>query len=502
MNMGTLRRICGLLRRYPPGELYYKVREKLTGPYRDYNRTKQHYWASEAELARQRAACRSLPKGQMPLISIVVPAYETPEGYLRQLVGSVCAQTYPRWELCIADGSSSDAVAHVIEEYRQETRIVYRRLPENTGISGNTNQGFAFSTGDYIALLDHDDVLMPNALYEMAKAVAETGAELLFSDEDKLVGASENYEMPHFKLDFNSELLLGNNYICHFLMFSRELLDRAGGMDSQYDGAQDFDFVLRCSELTSRIAHVPKILYHWRIHDGSTAGGGENKAYACQAGKRAVEAALRRRGQDGAVHLLRDIGFYRVEYPVPPHASLEIQPWGAPSRAWAKLQRRLGRDLHLAGVSVAWRAIPEPEPLFHRDSPMMGGSQEYVLRVNRAAVALTAESVLLLLGSCARPGVIAVSGKTIVGRRVHDCGYFLKNGSFQPRFRHLPARFKGYFRRAALAAEVDAVGNDLTMYHCNQAREAYGDKGGRILVEPAAQINRAKGSLRPGPRGK
>lgn len=481
-NRNNWKKLLSLSRRYTIGELYAKTREKLTSPYRDYGERYREYLPSEQELARQ----RSHPLEKEPLVSIVVPAFETPELFLCQMIDSVTAQTYGNWELCIADGSESSQVERILEErYGTEPRIRYRRLAHNGGISENTNQGFSYAEGEYVALLDHDDLLVPSALYEMVKAANETGAELLYSDEDKVSGNPLRYQDPHFKLDFNGELLLGNNYICHFLMVSRGLLDQVGGLDSRYDGAQDFDFVLRLSRQAHGIRHVAKILYHWRIHEGSTAGRAESKLYAYEAGKQAIEAALERQGQPGRVTMTKEYGFFQIEYPVPEAAVLQVEAWGEASSSWEGLWGRLKEELTAAGISVRQREAFTFPPETYIDGRRDPGAGEYVLRINRAGVRLETAGILRLLGSCARPGVKAVSAKVISGGRVVNCGFYEKKGVYHPRFLNLPADFKGYFRRAILAAEVDAVGNDLTVI-C-QGRE------GRVLVEPAAVIELRKG---------
>ena len=238
-----------------------------------------------------------------PLISIVVPAYETPEVYLRELIGTVQAQTYTNWELCLADGSKSRQVAQIAKEYaKTDKRIRYQRLLHNGGISENTNEGFQMASGAYIALIDHDDLLSENALYEMVKCLnerylpEERKMAMIYSDEDKLDMDGGALFDPHFKPDFNLEFLRHNNYFCHFLMFSTELLQKAGGLNKEYDGAQDYDFIFRCTENAKEICHIPKVLYHWRCHQESTASNPESKLYAFEAGARAIMAHYERMG--------------------------------------------------------------------------------------------------------------------------------------------------------------------------------------------------------------
>lgn len=253
------------------------------------------------------------------LFSIVVPVYHTPEGYFKEMVESVLNQTYPYFELILADAGEDEHLKALAESY-QDGRIRYRKLKENAGISENTNRGFEMARGDYIALLDHDDFLTPDALFAFAHAIEQSrlqGTEpvLLYSDEDKCDGAGCRFYEPHMKKDFDPELLLTNNYICHFTAVrgaeAQKLLLR-----KEYDGAQDFDFVLRVTENASEkeILHVPGVLYHWRCHTGSTAANPESKRYAYEAGKRAVQDYVNRKGWKAEVVHLKHLGFYRVNY--------------------------------------------------------------------------------------------------------------------------------------------------------------------------------------------
>lgn len=257
--------------------------------------------------------------------SILVPAYETKPEYLREMIDSVLGQSYEKWELIIADASQSDRVRKTIEEYTDK-RIHGLFLNENRGISDNTNAALQHASGDYIGLLDHDDVLTPDALYEMAKAIEgaeEKGIDvrLLYSDEDKGNGTLTDFYEPHWKPDFNMDLLLSNNYICHFLVMKAELMK---GLEfrREYDGAQDYDLTLRAAEELlyekelgrNVIVHIPKVLYHWRCHESSTAENPESKRYAYDAGRHALEAFMKRRGWQGTVCDSKHLGFYQMAY--------------------------------------------------------------------------------------------------------------------------------------------------------------------------------------------
>ena len=250
------------------------------------------------------------------LISVVVPVYKTPIPYYKQMIESLLTQTYPYFELILADANSSAELKEVANGYVDD-RIRYVELSENAGISNNTNQAMEYATGEYIALLDHDDFLTPDALYEMRLA-AEGMPALIYSDEDKCDGEGIRFYEPHFKLDFNLDLLLSNNYICHFSMVRGDVMKRLF-LRPEYDGAQDFDLMLRVAAEfdASQIRHVPKVLYHWRCHTGSTAANPESKRYAYEAGKRAIEDFVARKGWEATVSHTKHLGFYHVEYAKP-----------------------------------------------------------------------------------------------------------------------------------------------------------------------------------------
>lgn len=256
-----------------------------------------------------------------PTFSIVVPLYNTPIDFLKQMIESVQAQTYPRWQLVLVNASDAahPEVGKTAARYAQkDQRILLRNDVPNKGIAQNTNVGFAAASGEWITLLDHDDVLYPNALYEAAAAIARTGAELVYSDEIVLSGNLKELGGYHFKPDFAPDNLRGCNYITHLCLFSRELAQRAGFEErSEFDGAQDHDLILRLTENTRKICHIPKVLYIWRGHAGSTATGisSETKAYAIAAGERAVNAQLQRLGLAGNCTALPGIpGAFQVHY--------------------------------------------------------------------------------------------------------------------------------------------------------------------------------------------
>ena len=312
------------IKKHGARQLYCKIMErrlqnKLELPYSGWLESQK---PGEAMLEEQRKHVFAYA----PKISVLVPTYETPEEFLCQMVDSLRNQTYGNWELCIADGSKSDLVKNTLKAYMEsDDRIRYRKLEKNLGISENTNGAYELATGEWIALLDHDDILHPNTLFEIVKGMEEEPeAEAFYTDEDKVSFDLKMHFQPHFKPDFNRELLRSNNYICHFFVVKRSVVEKVGLFSSDFDGAQDFDFILRCTEEAKKVKHIPKILYSWRCHASSTAANPESKLYAYEAGKRAVAAHLARCKEQAEVLDTSNYGFYRVKYQVPKKGKKDV----------------------------------------------------------------------------------------------------------------------------------------------------------------------------------
>ena len=232
--------------------------------------------------------------------------YNTDEKYFSELVDCMQKQIYTNWELCLADGSEKKN-QNLEDMIEFDNRIFYKYLGENKGISGNSNEALKLTNGEYIALLDHDDLLPENALYEFVKAINEENMpDFLYSDEDKITDEGKRYN-PYFKPDFSPETLSVHNYITHLIMFKKVLLDEVGMFNEEFNGAQDYDLVLRLTEKAKNIVHISKVLYHWRAGAGSTAEVADNKPYAFEAGRRAVEAHLKRLGLAGVAKDGNDI---------------------------------------------------------------------------------------------------------------------------------------------------------------------------------------------------
>lgn len=312
-----------------------KVSEKMTGEREGYMTWRKHTLPSKEELAAQREHHFE----REPLFSIVVPLYRTDEKLLRALVESVRAQTYANWELCLSDGSGEPSpLTPLLQEFeKSDSRIRAVSTGQQLGIAQNTNQALSAARGEFIAFADHDDLLPAWALYECAREINEhPGTQMIYSDEDKITMNGKEFFQPHFKSDFNIDLLTSMNYFCHLVVVCRELLvkvrldgqsmaEAAGPLgdgiwfDPAFDGAQDYDFVLRCVEQAGEeaIRHIPKVLYHWRSHPASTSENPESKRYAFEAGMRAVQAHFDRIGVPAQVSMGAYPGLYRVKYIIP-----------------------------------------------------------------------------------------------------------------------------------------------------------------------------------------
>ena len=253
-----------------------------------------------------------------PKISIVVPLYNTPLNFLEELLDSVVNQTYRNWELCCVDAGQDTAVGqHVQARAKADPRIRYQKLTENEGIAGNTNHGFELATGDYIALLDHDDILHPCALWYTAQAIVEQGADFVYTDEATFEGKVENVVLYHFKPDFMLDNLRSNNYICHLTTFSKVLMEQAGGGErAEYNGSQDYDLFLRLTEKAQKIAHIPHALYYWRSSPNSTASDISAKTYCIDAGIAALKAHYARCdvAVDDVTLIPGTPGYYKTDY--------------------------------------------------------------------------------------------------------------------------------------------------------------------------------------------
>ena len=289
---------------------FQKIRNRQNAPV-EYGKWLPKHLPDKVELERQRKTNFAVN----PKFSIVVPLYKTPVEYLEQMVQSVKQQTYTNWELVLSDGSGKDSpLKEVLARLAaEEARVVENE--KTLQISENTNAAMEQATGDFFVFMDHDDMLTEHALFECAAVINKTPeADVIYSDEDKMSMDGHKFFQPHFKPDFNLDLLCTVNYICHLFVAKRELVEKVGMLRSEFDGAQDYDFIFRCTEEAEKICHIPKILYHWRCHEDSTAENPESKQYAFDAGRRAIEAHYQRKGIHAEVENGEFLGLYRTKY--------------------------------------------------------------------------------------------------------------------------------------------------------------------------------------------
>ena len=379
---------------------------------------------------------------EMPLISVLVPVYKTPLPFLHEMISSVVAQTYTHWELIVVNatpGGGGPLSERLNRWAQKDNRIKVYDLPENKGISGNTNAAFALANGEFVALFDHDDVLEPDALYEYVKAYNHNPElDMFYCDEDKITEKSEDFFFPNFKPDYNPDMLYAGNYICHFLMVRKTLAEQAGLWNPDFDGAQDFDFILRCTEISERIYHVPRILYHWRSHSGSTAKSQGEKSYASEAGKRALKAHFDRVGIPVRIEDASHPGWYHVHYPEVPQS--EITEVVVPSGTLYEKMRPI------------WATLRVPKG-------------KYILLRGVHTAPLTAEQQSRLAGPLCREDVGICGAKIMYqNHETFRCGYHQPgNGILRPYFLRLPEKEVGYMMRAVTTADVAVVSVECLM---------------------------------------
>lgn len=508
----TLQKGLRYLRHYGIKEFWIRLHERFEPEEVPYGPWYEAYVPSQEVLEKQ----RKYKFSRTPLISVVVPAYRTPEEFLRQMIESLEKQTYPNWELCIANGSPDDEEMHrVLEMYaKKDSRIRYKDLEENLGISENTNEAFAMAKGEFIGLLDHDDLLAPNALFEVAKAIEkEKKIDLIYTDEDKVTTDLSEHFQPHLKPDFNLDLLRANNYICHFCLVKRAIVEKTGGFRKEFDGAQDYDFIFRCAELAEKIHHIPEILYHWRTHKASTADNPASKMYAFEAGKRAIEAHLARTGVEGTVSHTADLGFYRVSYPVKgePLVSVIIPNKdeketlescinalkkhttyrnfeiiiienNSTSKEIFEYYRELSKEdnIHL----LKWKK--EFNYAAINNFGVRHAKGEYLLFLNNDVTPISENWLEEMLGVCQRPEVGAVGAKLIYpDNTIQHAGCVIGIGGIAGHlFVDMPSNRTGYLHKASLMQDMSAV-----TAACMMMKKAVFDKAGGFTEELAVAFN-------------
>ena len=424
-----------------------------------------------------------------PKISVVVPMYNTKEKFFKDLVNCMISQTYSNWELCLADGSpkQNENLKKYIEK---DSRIKYKFLNENRGIAGNSNAAIDMAEGDYIALLDHDDILAEYALYEVVSYINKwPNAEFLYSDEDKIDENDNRYDA-YFKPDFAPDTLRCQNYICHFSIFKKELMDKLGGFKSDYDGAQDYDIFLRMSETAKveNIKHIPKLLYHWRVHNESTAKlNSHAKNYAFEAGKKAIEDHLKRIGLEGTVSEGCIEGIYRIDYKVigEPKVSIVIPNKDGKDILTVCINSILEKSTYKNYEIVVVENNSETEEIFDYYKELeknekikvvhypnkgfnysaiinfgvRNSSGEYIVQLNNDTELITPNWLELMLGFCQRPDVGGVGVKLYFpDETIQHAGIIVGIGGIAGnRFKSIPKSGHGYFAKESMIENLSAV---------------------------------------------
>lgn len=325
--MGKIKKLFTLLHDYGLVTTFRMVKTKISGA----RRIQNHILASRIKKSMNSVKLSEEKQQKFdyePIISILIPLYNTDISMLKCVIESVINQSYSHFELCMCDGSDEEHsyVGDICQKYAtSDNRIKYRKLEQNLGISENTESCVKMATGDYLGLVDHDDILHPSALYEMVKRINETQADFIYTDEVTFEGRISNILSSNFKPDYSKDTLRANNYICHFTVFSKELYMRAGGFRSEYDGSQDHDLFLRMTGQARCVEHIPKVLYFWRAHKGSVVEDISAKKYAISAGIKAVSDYLHSQNIDAKVSST-DVypTIYKIDYPIPPKAKVSI----------------------------------------------------------------------------------------------------------------------------------------------------------------------------------
>ena len=431
LNKENVKKGFEYIRRNGVSRFWTLAKAKAFPAGKSYKEWYEEHCPTKEELMRQREVEFSV----QPLISIVVPTYQTPIPFLKDMIDSVRKQSYEKWELCIADGSlngdeNDTKVIRVREELNrysmEDKRIKVVYLEENQGIAENTNQALALATGEYIGLFDHDDMLTPDALYEIVKAINDYDYDVLYTDEDKISEDSHDYKKPVFKPDYSPELLCANNYITHFFVAKKSIVDRLGGFRKEYDGSQDYDFIFRCVELAKKVGHVSKVLYHWRMHGGSVAGDPTSKMYAYDAGKKAIQSHYERVGIQANVEHMERLGLYHTEYKMIKQPLISVIIYGEDDEkkkrcsAWFKRKDYSNLEiLASAGINVE-----EINALAEK------ARGSYLFFVSENLESVERDALQQMAGVLQIQNVGAVSGK-VIGRKhtVEDVGVvFRTNG--------------------------------------------------------------------------
>ncbi len=461
----NIRKGIRYLKNYGLKEFWIRLREKGEPENILYSDWYERHKTSVFELEEHKKQC--IKWEGAPRISMLVSIGNASGEYLKQMIESVQQQSYPYWELCIVCVSGQNELETVLSDYSvKDERIRYLLLDKNGGTAAGANAALQIASGSYIGLMGSDDMLAPDALYEAAYAIAfpkkirQSGVhwesagnnhkqsgkwqelhspnhsmapDVIYTDEDKITEDAAEHYAPHFKPDFSLDLLRSNNYMAHFLLVKKELAERAGGWRTEFDGAQDYDFIFRCIEQAERIVHIPKILYHWRMHPDSTAGNQESKRYAFEAGKRAIAAHLTRCGVWAEVTDTDALGFYRIKYPLQGQPLVSIMiPNKDETESLEKCLKSIARSSYpnyeiiivennstkpetfdyyrtLSCKVVTWDSGGEFNYSAINNFGVRFANGEYLVFLNNDVEILTEDWLEKLLGNCQRPEA-AVAG--------------------------------------------------------------------------------------------
>jgi len=445
-------------------------------------------WIRNNSLSDQELEMQSKKRFKIrPKISIVIPLYNTNTEFFRELLYSVHCQTYSNWELCLADGSPEE-LTEIKKMCEKDKRIKYKFLGENKGISGNTNEALSLATGKYISLLDHDDMLSIDALYEVVKVINENkDVDFIYSDEDKFHFLDEPRYSPHFKPDYAPDTLRSNNYICHYSVLKKELLDKIGGFDNKYDGAQDYDLILRATENAKKIVHISKILYHWRVHKGSTSMETEAKPYAIDAGKRAIEDHLKRLSLKGKVTKGKNAGTYIIDYELKDNPKVSILINNASKKCIDEILKNTSYENYEI-LAFGMQEKIENEKVKNIDSNEKNYSKlinenaknikdtEYLVVLDTNCILLTQDWIQKMLGFVQREDVGVVGAKTYYqDDTICNAGIVVGAGKCASNlFEGINKNENGYFGREKIIQNMNAVSGLCMMIDINVFREVGG----------------------------
>lgn len=489
MSRNYFKRGISYLKRNGIRESFYKAAERIS---RDREESSYDLIAKNSVPDEQTLKIQREKKFENPYkFSILVPLYETDYKMLSEMLVSVGEQTYTNWELILADASSDDSRRNTVRDFcedyylqcsdsfgsiRQKVKYIY--LNQNKGIAGNTNEALSNAEGDYVVLLDHDDVLSHTALFDIMWNISEreitreNGQSNLkkimavYTDEDKVNSELTKYFDVHRKPDFDPILLCTNNYICHLFAVDSNIARSVGGFREEYDGAQDHDFILRCLEglKEDQIIHIPKVLYHWRSTKSSTSENPSAKLYAYRAGKAAVEDYLVRNKIKAEVIDTAHLGFYRIVYD----------------------------KLHLPVVAISREKFDEMS-----EEQLSEFSQDFMIIVSDRLKPLNPLYIETMMSCMQHDFVGAVTGKILTGSgKIESAGFDIENGESVPRFKGLNGHFSGYLHRANLQMLVGDFSRDLVLLR-KEAVVSYKPEivlrdGYKIYYEPEAGFKRKK----------